>query len=172
MFRNSRLKAGLKTLDNLVYRVIMPKIKINNAEIYYEEHGAGAETIVFAHGLLWSGEMFAAQVQELKDHYRCVTFDFRGQGRSEVTKDGYDMDTLSVDAAELIEKLNCAPCHFVGLSMGGFVGMRLAIRRPELIKSLTLIETSADPEPKENVPKYKRMAFIARLFGLNIVAIK
>lgn len=150
----------------------MPTINVNNAEIYYEEHGAGAETIVFAHGLLWSGEMFAAQVAALKNLYRVVTFDFRGQGKSEVTRDGYDMDTLSVDAAALIEKLNCAPCHFAGLSMGGFIGMRLAIRRPELIKTLTLMETSADPEPAENVPRYKRLAFIARLFGFRLIANK
>jgi pimeloyl-ACP methyl ester carboxylesterase len=56
--------------------------------------------------------------------------------------------------------------------MGGFVGMRLAIRRPELIKSLTLMETSSDPEPKENIPKYKKLGFVARWFGFRLVADK
>jgi 3-oxoadipate enol-lactonase len=36
----------------------MPKIQVNRAKLYYEQHGAGPETIVFAHGLLWSGRMF------------------------------------------------------------------------------------------------------------------
>ena len=81
----------------------MPKLQINDAEIYFEEHGAGPETIVFAHGLLWSGRMFDNQVNALQDRYRCITFDFRGQGQSEVTKSGYDIDTLTEDAAALIE---------------------------------------------------------------------
>lgn len=148
----------------------MPRMFVNGAELYYEDHGSGTETIVFAHGLLWSGRMFEPQINVLKERYRCVTFDFRGQGQSAVTKEGYDMDTLTADAAALIQALNCAPCHFVGLSMGGFVGMRLAIRYPQLLKSLILLETSADPESPENARRYRLLNFIARWFGLNLVA--
>ena len=143
----------------------MPTLHVNGATLWYEEHGAGPETVVFAHGLLWSGRMFDAQVAELADRFRCVAFDFRGQGQSEVTAGGYDMDTLSDDAAALIEALGCAPCHFVGLSMGGFIGMRLAARRPELVRSLVLMETSADPEPAENVPRYRLLGGVVRLLG-------
>ena len=114
--------------------------------------------------------MFHKQIDALKDRFRCVTFDFRGQGQSEVTEDGYDMDTLAEDAAALIEMLELDPCHFAGLSMGGFIGMRLAIRRPQLLKSLTLLETSADPEPQENLSQYRVLNFIARWFGLGLVA--
>ncbi len=113
--------------------------------------------------------MFDDQVAALKNRYRCVTFDFRGQGKSEVTRDGYDMETLYEDAAALIEALDCAPCYFVGLSMGGFIAMRLAARRPDLIKSLILLDTSADPEPSENIPKYRQLTFIARWLGLGLV---
>ena len=148
----------------------MPKLQINDAEIYFAEHGAGPETIVFAHGLLWSGRMFDNQVNALQGRYRCITFDFRGQGQSEVTESGYDIDTLSEDAAALIEALQCAPCHFLGLSMGGFVGLRLAIRRPALLKSLMLLETSADPEPEENIGRYRLLNFIARWLSLRLVA--
>ena len=144
----------------------MPRIAVRGAGLHYEERGAGPETIVFAHGLLWSGRLFDRQVEALAPGYRCVTFDFRGHGRSEVTADGYDMDSLAADAAGLIEALGCAPCHFVGLSMGGFVGMRLAIRQPRLLRSLILIETSADPEPEASRRKYHRMNFAARWIGL------
>ncbi|HET7460813.1 MAG TPA: alpha/beta fold hydrolase, partial [Longimicrobium sp.] len=143
----------------------MPTLRVNGANLWYQEHGAGPETIVFAHGLLWDGRMFDAQVAALEGRYRCITFDFRGQGQSEVTPGGYDMDTLSDDAAALIEALGAAPCHFVGLSMGGFIGMRLAARRPQLIRSLVLMETSADPEPAENAPKYRAMGMVGRIFG-------
>ena len=154
----------------------MPYLPIDGKEtypgnrLYYQTRGTGPETIVFSHGLLFDGEMFAAQVDALASRYRCIWYDHRGQGKSDVTRGGYDMDTLSDDAARLIETLDAGPCHFCGLSMGGFVGMRLAIRRPELIRSLMLLETSADPEPEENVPRYRRLRFVARWFGPGVVA--
>src|ERR1700680_1226052 len=143
----------------------MPRIAVRGAGLHYEEHGAGPETVVFAHGLLWSGSLFDRQVEALAPRYRCVTFDFRGHGRSEVTADGYDMDSLAADAAPLIEALGWAPCHFVGLSMGGFVGMRLAIRQPRLLRSLILLETSADPEPEASSRRYRRLNVAARWIG-------
>ena len=154
----------------------MPTIQVNGAELHYEESGrdddtgAGVDTVVFAHGLLWSGRMFDDQIAALKGKYRCITFDFRGQGQSQVARDGYDMDTLTEDAAAVIKALAAAPCHFVGLSMGGFIGMRLAARRPELLRSLTLLETSAGPEAPENVPKYRRLTFVARWLSLRLAA--
>ncbi len=144
----------------------MPKSHCNGASIHYEDTGGDGDPIVFSHGLLFSGAMFEAQVAHLRKHFRCITFDHRGQGQSGVTKGGYDMETLTEDAAALIKALDAAPCHFVGLSMGGFVGMRLAAQRPELLKSLTLLETSAEPEDPKNAPKYKILNIIARWIGL------
>lgn len=148
----------------------MPHIELNGAKIWYEDSGGPGETILFSHGLLWSGEMFADQVEYFKDRYRCVIYDHRGQGKSEVTESGYDMDTLAEDAVELIRKLDCGSVHVAGLSMGGFVAMRLAIRHPELLRSMILMETSADPEAEENAPKYKLLSFIGRWIGFGPVA--
>lgn len=148
----------------------MPFLNVNRTELYYEDQGAGPEAIVFAHSLLFNCRMFDDQVNALKDQYRCVKFDFRGQGRSEVTRYGYDMDTLARDAMSIIEQLDCAPCHFLGFSMGGFIGLRLAIRRPELIRSLILVDTSADPEPRENLRKYKLLNLVTRWIGPRAVA--
>ena len=134
--------------------------------MYYEDTGGSfAETILFSHGLLWSGKMFADQVQHLKSRYRVVTYDHRGQGQSEVTATGYDMDTLTADAVALIKVLNIAPCHFAGLSMGGFVGMRLAARHSELVKRLILMETSAMAEPAENIPRYNMLNNVVKILG-------
>ena len=140
----------------------MPLRTINGVKLWVEDTGSGAQTIVFSHGLLWSGHMYDDQVAAFRDRYRCVTFDFRGQGQSERTASGYDMDTLARDAEALIADLGVAPVHFVGLSMGGFIGLRLAARRPQLLRSLVLIASSADAEPPRNIPKYRFMSFISR----------
>ena len=143
---------------------VMPYIPLNGCNYYYESHGDGPETLVLSHGLLWSGRLFYKQVDFLKDRYRVITYDHRGQGRSEVTPGGYDMDSLYADAVALIETLQLGPVHFGGLSMGGFVAMRLAARRPDLVRSLILMETSAQPEP--NKLNYGILNTLVKFFGV------
>ena len=123
----------------------MPKITLKQVEFYYTDTEKGEETIIFSHGLLWSGYMFHKQVASLKERYRVITYDHRGQGQTQHPENGYDIDTLSEDAVALIEAL-CPnqQVHFAGLSMGGFVAMRIAARRPDLLKSVILMETSAE----------------------------
>ncbi|MDN3205454.1 alpha/beta fold hydrolase [Algoriphagus sediminis] len=143
----------------------MPHVRVNGVNLFYTDQGSGEETVVFSHGLLWSHVMFEKQVELLKKKYRVIAYDHRGQGSSEV-REPFDMDTLGDDAAELIKKLVGEAVHFIGLSMGGFTGMRLAARYPELVKSLVLLETSANAEPVENHPKYKTLNGLVKWFGV------
>ena len=148
----------------------MPKIKVNGVELYYEDTGGiGKEVIVFSHGLLLNCRMFDTQVAALSGRFRCIAYDHRGQGQSEITASGYDMETVYEDAAQLLRALDAVPCHFVGVSMGGFVGIRIAARQPKLLQSLTLIETSADREPEQNLPRYKFLNQVFRWFGPRLV---
>jgi pimeloyl-ACP methyl ester carboxylesterase len=143
----------------------MPTITANGVTLYYEEAGSGPEAVVFSHSYLVDSYHFDPQIQALKRRFRCLAMDHRGHGRSEVTQDGYDMENLYADAVGFIEALDCAPCHFVGLSTGGFIGMRIGIRRPDLLKSLVLMDTSADAEPKEALRQYRLLIFIVRWLG-------
>jgi len=144
----------------------MPKIKVNGVELYYEDTGGvGKEVIVFSHSLLLNCRMFDAQVAAFSSRFRCITYDHRGQGQSETTDSGYDMETVYEDAMTLIRALDAAPCHFVGVGMGGYIGMRLASRQPKLLQSLTLIETSADHESESDVRQYKFLNQAFKWFG-------
>jgi len=146
----------------------MAMIHVNGTSLYYEDTGGVASPVVFSHGLLWNTELFAPQIAVLKDRYRCIAYDHRGQGKSaDGTGRAVDMATVTDDAAALIEALGLGPVHFCGLSMGGIVGMWLAIDRPDLIRSLVLLDTTADPEPSKL--KYKAMNVIVRLFGMGPV---
>lgn len=150
----------------------MPMIDVNETSLYYEDSGPGTtgETIVFSHGLLWGTELFEPQVAALRERYRCIAWDHRGQGRSAADfRHCIGMELLAQDAIALIEKLAIGGAHFVGLSMGGFVGMRVAARRPDLVKKLILIETSIGPEPIENVAKYRLLTAVYRTLGPRVV---
>ena len=149
----------------------MPTFRRGHTTIAYTDTGppAGREdapVVFFAHGLLFSGWMFQHQIAHLRDRYRCVTIDFRGQGNSPRAIGGYDMDTLTVDVAELLRHLQIPVVNYVGLSMGGFVGMRLAARNPETVHTLTLMDTAATAEEPANRAKYKTLAKVYRVAGI------
>lgn len=151
----------------------MPSISLNGATIAYTDTGPrDAPAIVFGHGLLFGGWMFGPQTAALRSRYRCVTLDWRGQGESPATPGGYDMDTLTADALALIEALGLAPAHWVGLSMGGFVGQRIAARHGEMLRSLTLLDTSAGPEDPRKAREYRRMARVQRVIGVRPLLVK
>ncbi|WP_310587401.1 alpha/beta hydrolase [Emticicia sp. CRIBPO] len=143
----------------------MPTISVRGVNYNYDEYGSGEETLVFSHGMLFAGWMFEHQVEYFKNKYRVITYDFRGQGKTQITDDGYDIDSLYEDTVELIRALCPKPVIYVGLSMGGFVGMRLAARNPELVEKLILLDTTCKEEPFENIPKYKMMNNIVRTVG-------
>ena len=151
----------------------MPTIDVNGTTLYYEDTGPGSsgETIAFSHGLLWNTELFAPQIAALRARYRCIAWDHRGQGRSAADyRNCIGIELVWQDAVALLEKLGVGRVHFVGLSMGGFVALRLAARRPEMIDKLVLIESSADPEPRENIGRYRMLNAIGRTIGLRPLA--
>lgn len=153
----------------------MPHIQINNANIYYEDSAPNDDhkpVMVFAHGLLWSTRMYDKQVAHFRDDYRCIAFDFRGQGQSQTTESGYDMDTLTEDTMALLKALNIDKCHFVGLSMGGFVAQRIAIKYPDMLLSLILLATSADPEEPVTEKQYRKLITAVRWIGLKRICKK
>lgn len=153
----------------------MAMLEINGTSLFYEDTGPGStgETIAFSHGLLWGTELFAPQLAALRGRYRCIAWDHRGQGQSAADhRDCIGMELVWQDAVQLLETLVQGPVHLCGLSMGGFVAMRMAARRPDLVRSLILLETSADPEPIENVPRYRLLNRVTRLLGTGVTRSK
>lgn len=126
----------------------MPTIDVNGTTLNYADDGPkDAHALVCSPSMFFDTRMFAAQAEEFSDRYRVIRYDHRGQGDSARDSRGnLDMDTLFEDAAALIESLGVQGATFVGNSMGGFIGLRLAARRPDLIGSALLMGTSADVE--------------------------
>ena len=126
----------------------MALIDVNGTQIHYLDEGPrDAPAIVFSNSMFFDVTMFEKQAAAFADNYRIVRYDHRGQGDSaKEPRDGLDMDMLADDAAALIEALGLQKCCFVGNSMGGFIGLRLAARRPDLIASAVIMGSSADAE--------------------------
>lgn len=115
--------------------------------------------------------MFDAQVAELANQFRCISYDQRGQGlSSDQEAEEIDLDLLCADTIALIERLQLGAVHFCGHSLGGFVGLRLASRRPDLVRSLILCNTSGGAEPAIRRLAYKSLNFIVKKYGLAILA--
>lgn len=149
----------------------MPHLPLpNDKKMYYAVYGEGPETILFAHGLLWDHREWDAQVDHFKNKYRVVVFDHHGQGLSARTKTGHDMDSLADDAIALIEHLAVGKVHWVGLSMGGFVGIRVAAKRPDLVKTLSLLNTTSLPESPAKIREYGLLVLVVKILGIKLVA--
>lgn len=87
---------------------------------------------------MWDGE-----IEALSKHFRVLRYDMRGHGASSVPAGAYSLDRLGRDVIELLDALDIKRVHFLGLSLGGFVGQWLAIHTPERIDRLVLANTSS-----------------------------
>jgi pimeloyl-ACP methyl ester carboxylesterase len=99
---------------------------------------------LFVMGFGFSGAAWRGQVDDLRADHDTCWYDNRGIGASSAgpTPDGrYDLPALADDAAALLDHLGWADAHIVGVSMGGMVAQHLVLRRPERVRSLTLIAT-------------------------------
>jgi len=147
----------------------MPEIQVNGTTLHYRDEGEGGEVVVFAHSYLMDHRHFDPQIKALSAHYRVIAYDHRGHGQSDKTSKDNSMETIYEDGVGLLDALGIESCHWVGLSTGGFVGMRIAIRRPKRLRSLVLMDTSADPEPTLGRLKYTGMFALVRVAGFGPV---
>lgn len=131
----------------------MATFNVSGHELYYEEHGSPkAPAIVLSPLIFTNTTVYDAVVRMLSDDFRVIVYDYRGMGRSKGTVSP-SINESALDAAALIEKLGVGPCHFVGNCLGAFVGMQLAISRPELLKSCVLMGALPEENDKETLRK-------------------
>lgn len=123
----------------------MPFCAVDDVQLYYEVDGTGAP-LLFLHGLGSTGRDWAEQVDHFDDEYRVLRVDLRGHGRSEKSDGPYHIAQFARDVAVLLRRLDAAPAHVVGLSMGGMVALQLGADAPQLVRSLVVVNSVADTE--------------------------
>lgn len=112
---------------------------VGGASLYLEIRGSG-EPILIVGAADEDAEIYRGIAERLADNRTVITYDRRGTGRSD--KSGWPSDSVrhAVDAAALIESLHLSGVTVLGASAGGIVALRLALRRPELLKTVLCFE--------------------------------
>ena len=147
----------------------MPSATVNGLVYDYEEKGSGLP-IVFAHGLTFDRHMWDHQVETFSPRYRCIAYDFLGHGGSPVGPEGDSLEDEAENLHALMAQWGASPAHIVGLSMGGMVALRLALAHPQDVRSLTILDASAEEELPERRPLYEQLAATAKAQGPQTVA--
>lgn len=111
----------------------------NGVALHWREDGApeGAP-VVFANSLGTDLRLWDDLLPHLPAGLRVIRYDKRGHGLSETPKGPYALDDLVDDAAALLDGLGIRGAVFVGLSIGGLIGIGLAARRPDLVRALVV----------------------------------
>src|SRR3990172_4036519 len=118
----------------------MPTLKVNDIEIYYEEHGAG-DPVILITGLGGVGASWGPPIPRFAKEFRTIVPDHRGTGRTTVSESGYTIAQHASDMADLLNSLKATPAHVVGASTGGAIGLRMALEHPDTVRSLVLVGT-------------------------------
>jgi 3-oxoadipate enol-lactonase len=123
------------------------KIKANGIQINYRVDGPeGAPWLTMSNSLATTHRMWDAQMAAFTKAYRVLRYDKRGHGETEVAPGPYSFELLGDDVLALLDALQITQTHFVGLSMGGMTGMTMALRKPSVLRTLVLCDTtSKDP---------------------------
>ena len=125
------------------------QIQTNGISMAYALDGPiDAPVVMFSTSIMCDTHMWKYQVAALASSYRVLRYDTRGHGGSEATSGAYTMDLLADDAASLLSTLGIEKAHFVGLSLGGFIGQALTLRHPDTVTSLVLCDTACHMPPE------------------------
>jgi len=132
------------------------------------------ELVLCVHGMTGDATNWTDLMAELTPEFDAVAMDLPGSGFSPppVTARGYSITAQAAAVIELIEELSAGPVHLVGNSMGGAVSVKVAARRPDLVRTLTLVSAALpDRRPRRDIAHFPVLALpvlgtrLVRRFG-------
>lgn len=137
----------------------MPRINANNITINYEQVGTGEPLILIPFSSA-DHACYAFQVAEYAKHFTCISVDLRGTGESDKPAGAYSIELLADDVAAFMQALGLRKAHISGASLGAVIGMWLAAKYPERVKSLGVHSgwPKTDPFIKTVVESWQMMA--------------
>lgn len=134
-----------------VLPAVVREVEVSGGALYVEEHGEGFPLLLIQ-GLGYAVWAWRFQIPAFSQRFRTIAFDNRGTGRSFKPPGPYSIELLAADAGAVLDALDVERAHVLGLSMGGYIAQILALRRPELIRSLVLAATGPGRPTHESIP--------------------
>jgi pimeloyl-ACP methyl ester carboxylesterase len=146
----------------------MPYAKVNGLQIHYRDTGEGPG-IVMVHGYTGNSRNWALTVPALRDRFRCVSVDLPGHGLSDRPADAavYTLPAMAETVVVAMRTLGIDSATVMGHSMGGMVAGYVVLEHPEVVNSLILVDTSAEPIRLEGRTRDRaRLLEVAREQGM------
>jgi non-heme chloroperoxidase len=125
----------------------MPSVQAGDVRLHYEERGRGPNLLLFVHGYAACWRWWEPALERLDPaRYHAYAPDLRGAGESDKPPSGYDIEQYAEDVFQFCQALRLRNLVYVGHSMGGVIGMQMALSHRELLRGLVLVDPSpADP---------------------------
>jgi 3-oxoadipate enol-lactonase / 4-carboxymuconolactone decarboxylase len=134
---------------------------------YRIEGPAAAPALLLSHSIGADLSLWEPILPELLKHFRVIRYDLRGHGESPVPAGPYEMADLGADALALLDRLGVQRACVAGTSLGGMVGLWLAVNAPERVERLAVLCSSARLGPAE---MWRERAATVRAQGTGAVA--
>jgi 3-oxoadipate enol-lactonase len=120
----------------------MPIAHLDEVDIAYGVHGKG-DPLLLIMGVAGTKEVWTFQIRAFAAHYRVVTFDNRGAGKTRAASQPLTLEAMAADTVGLLDALGISSTHLLGYSLGGIIAQEVAIRYPERVRKLILAATTA-----------------------------
>jgi proline iminopeptidase len=137
----------------------------DNVRLHYEEAGQGTP-ILFVHEFAGDHRSWESQLREFGKRYRCIAYAARGYTPSDVPDDAnaYSYKHVMRDAVAVLDHLKIDRAHIVGLSMGGYTALQVALNHPSRVRSMTLAGTGSGSERWQTAAFHKSSCELALVF--------
>lgn len=119
----------------------MPYVTNEGVDLYYEVHGEGEQTLMFAHGMGGNAAIWFNQIAHFAPNYRVIAFDHRYFGRSACSVEDYKPASFPADAIAIMDAEEIASAIWVCQSMGGWTGSQLAVHHSDRVDALIMSHT-------------------------------
>ena len=136
-------------------------VEVNGLRVHYSLQGsAQAPVLTVCHCLAANLSMWEPQLKAFSSRYRVLRYDLRGHGQTDPTPGPYSLDLLADDLLALLDALDIDRTHFVGLSLGGMIGLALAVKAPQRVTGLVACDCMSQVSPEARPQWLQRIATV------------